>query len=124
MRELKFRVWGVGASETICALSTTVGDGGKCALTVLEPSTGVIFEQYTGLKDMNGRGIYEGDILQAEKTHVREFRRVAGFRHGQFGFDGKYDATLWFPLSGPGSVGKWFVIGNIHENPELLEGPR
>lgn len=116
MRELKFRQWHEHSRRWKLFTLPDVSSG---YAFVLEGDT---IEQYTGLKDTKGKDIYEGDILQSDRTRVREFRRVVGFRHGQFGFEGQHDATLWFPLSGHGSVGKWFVVGNIHETPELVGG--
>ena len=82
-------------------------------------------EQYTGLKDKNGKEIYEGDIVE-EDIEV-----------GDDDIDGEYryqvvwdEETLCWSLSpNYGAIHKdlWEtnlsreVIGNIHENPELLE---
>jgi uncharacterized phage protein (TIGR01671 family) len=89
------------------------------------------FMQYTGLKDKNGREIYAGDIVQWPSNLVgRRERRIKDLGvieydsrnlgywlkrvNGGDGFTGT--VNLW---QGAVMVGE--VIGNIYENPELLE---
>lgn len=74
--------------------------------------------QFTGLLDKNGKEIYEGDILAvtgvSERLEVRFVRGVFAFL-----YNGNLDDEC--PLNAPTHccVG---VIGNIHDNPELLKG--
>lgn len=76
--------------------------------------------QYTGLKDNNGKEIYEGDILTAhdEKPLYIEFSD----KHSAFCFVDKFDpygTTLY--TTNDLHWGEFEVIGNIYDNPELLE---
>ena len=74
--------------------------------------------QYTGLKDKNGREIFEGDIVrhglfkQDYKMIVRYREESAAFMFGdkRTGFSFSSDQTKYLE-----------IIGNVHENPELLE---
>lgn len=73
--------------------------------------------QFTGLYDKNKREIYEGDILEVqgmqEKIEVR-------FVRGVFAFLWNGDLDKEAPINAP--TQEWAeVIGNIHDNPELLK---
>lgn len=77
--------------------------------------------QYTGLKDKNGKEIYEGDIL-SDNTLPRVVawgsRSNTTYGHG----DSTTELNIGFKFSSWGSrVGSIEVIGNIYENPELIE---
>ncbi len=80
--------------------------------------------QYTGLEDKNGRRIFEGDIISAVLTggNYKDFRwpnkRVV-FHAGCFTlYDGRHE---YIPLASYAPTVAFEVIGNIDDNPELLE---
>lgn len=73
-------------------------------------------QQYTGLKDKNGKEIYEGDILEGSLGTTIEIYWHDEF--AQFLSRTKSSSGL-----GIGNTSSWEIIGNIYENPELLSTP-
>ena len=90
--------------------------------------------QFTGLTDKNGKKIFEGDILKFTDTNA-EYEWIGKVEFGNpnaeynWGFQLVYisgtkpntDILLWFDMEETGAYSE--VIGNIHDNPELLENP-
>lgn len=76
--------------------------------------------QYTGLKDKNGKEIFEGDIL----LYLRKSKRIVSYKNGAFiRYYGNYNEYLLYDsFIEDGYLTDYEVIGNIYENPELLEG--
>ncbi|MBV1560903.1 hypothetical protein J0O81_14355 [Listeria monocytogenes] len=107
----------------------------KCTLCVDWYSfDDVVLMQYTGLKDKNGKKIFEGDVVTAFSNINKYTDSFAGDVEPTFCFtsivyDGACFKTTYkgepsYVLNQNGSslVKHTEVIGNIHENPELLEG--
>lgn len=106
-------------------------DDGKNGIELIDEEAHLM--QYTGLHDKNGREIYEGDIVRVQET-MDNGRIVcleavsAVVWNGQLGcwcchgeFDGNLaDYAAGTMLNAMGNICE--VIGNIFENPELLEG--
>jgi uncharacterized phage protein (TIGR01671 family) len=75
----------------------------------------VVLMQYTGLKDKSGKEIYEGDIIDIKKGQGEHHKNVVvEYEAGAFKMNGVTPLYLVKPLKGE-------VIGNIYENPELLD---
>jgi uncharacterized phage protein (TIGR01671 family) len=86
-------------------------------------------EQYTGLKDRNGKEIYKGDIVRFHQFLFDEYAEVEHEMICEIGFD-EYGLELIIddiekggPLACMYGVHEesFEIIGNIHENPELSE---
>lgn len=79
--------------------------------------------QYTGLTDNNGKRIFEGDVVEAyDDAYVNGFAEVKGkvfFNYGSFDInveDVGYASLYAYETE------NIEVIGNIHDNPDLLKG--
>lgn len=110
MREIKFRAFADSEMTRSFVLKDDYKAIGYYA------ARGFPIMQYTGLHDKNGKEIYEGDILSGDG------RWIVIFEYSQWGLDclEKERRHEWLPFD-ECDIEKCEVIGNIHDNPELLE---
>jgi len=85
----------------------------------LSEQNDLILLQYTGLKDKNGKEIYEGDVIRVKSLYETDepvdCNAKVLFRDGSFRTD--FHDSL---LNMAGKNGEIEAIGNVYENPELI----
>jgi hypothetical protein len=109
MRELKIRAWDAHNNKMIMPGHFSLEDQKTYKISF----SGMDLMQYTGLKDKNGKEIYERDIFKDDDWWVE--KATVEFVNGIFGFwsDGKEE---FIPLFGCKNIE---VIGNIYETKEV-----
>lgn len=118
MREIKFRMWDKEIKEMLDNEELQQKDSDEwcvynCITTENGNDGGIVFMQYTGLKDKNGKEIYEGDILS---DHV--FNYIVVFYAGAWCLKLSIASSSWYSLYPVACQRE--IVGNIYENPELL----
>lgn len=117
MKQLKFRAWEKSLKEIIPVYNINFEAEMINTETAWRDFNEVELMQYTGLKDKNGKEIYEGDIVNVnyyggtpryEKVH---FYTVGGF----IGFHPFTDDGYHWPSH------LCEIVGNIYQNPELIK---
>ena len=138
MRIIKFRAWrtdekymvtsDVGALTALRNCSGNKGLAEQAGFSNIDNQPNpdkFILMQYTGRKDINDKEIFEGDIVSFDDCTSTE----SGYcERGCIGVVEWCDETVSFEVSNRLSAESYevldecVVIGNIYENPELLEG--
>lgn len=125
MREIKFRAWSKRRNKWVSPM-TSFSFVTADLTTEFKDTEEIAYSQYTGLKDKDGKEIYEGDIVK--------FNPCAPYPLDNNLEDGQMGTIVFFlseflvkPLNDDGpnfilnELGDWVVIGNIYENKELLD---
>lgn len=120
MKEIEYRAWDIARKVMMYAGCEKNWRGDKDewygdnvgmvldAIKDVQKRENVILLQYTGLKDKHGKKIFEGDILKVVSGNkIVKYEAATGF-FGEI-IDGENPSYC-------------DVIGNVYENPELLEG--
>lgn len=114
MKEIKFRAWFGDKMIKPMSLQKMIHQkDNTIPLKVLEKE--IKFMQYTGLKDKNGVLIFESDIVT---TPYRNTNGYIYYSAPSFGLKDKIGICTDFTWE---DFNEFEVIGNIYENPELLE---
>lgn len=125
-KEIKFRAWDkrskiylYNVQNTYDTLSGLVkADYDKVCFSDFLNDKQYDVEQYTGMKDVNGKEIYEGDILKVKIEDSWQTAVPQLVKH-------IWDPHVWMAKSDPCyAVQEMIVIGNAHTNPEWLEVDR
>lgn len=127
MREIKFRAWIKTGIETYDYVKPMTIEqmihSKKSTFSLKQLNDLVDFEQFTGLKDVNGKDIYEGDIIVSKPNEPKyEPLKIGAVKRSKTRAGWCYrTATDEYSIWTSGKYRTYEVIGNVHANPELLE---
>lgn len=129
MREIKFRAWDKEDKQMFNVImiawpqgreirTIVSGKGGSCPDPILM--------QYTGIKDKNGKEIYEGDVVTYPNPLCKGEVKFGEYEFGDYDTYQKgcgfYIDAVERSSCGAFKGNDIEIIGNIYSNPELLKG--
>lgn len=120
-KEIKFRAWDKKKMINWEELLKYYSDGGSDydLHAIFSGDEHLELMQYTGLKDKNGKEIYEGDIVRCDENVANTFG-IDVVSEVKYIMGSFYAGTTTFYLVNTNGVYRGEIIGNIYENPELL----
>lgn len=131
-REIKFRIWLPHLKTFGNPLEVVISFDGKVygftrptindsrllvEISQLKELRDCVVQQYTGLKDSKGKEIFEGDIIQLEGS---PYKYEVVWNRWQWGIDSKGIVAEFIQGFTNAVEDRAIVVGNIFENPELL----
>lgn len=134
-KEIKFRLWSKIGKKFIETdnpdLDFVINNNGYLysieycyGETCILPQMDIEVLQFTGLQDRNGKEIYEGDIIKYNFPYDGRLKHISPVTYletqASFGIKDIYGNEI--PLYRITANNYFEVVGNIYENPELLEG--
>ena len=125
MREILFRgkanaLWIYGDLYHLNDGRVTIRKDGELYPYEVIPET---VGQYTGLEDKNGKSIFEGDIVAGALTWLEKRKNgLVAFKDGSFGLTWYRGGIEQFNAFTSMCNVEYEVVGNIHDNPDLLKG--
>ena len=120
MREVLFRAWNEKEHKFYYFKDGRYYSDAECKHCISEricrEFTWRNAEHVTTEEDCNGVKIFEGDIIENDEIDGQGFGEVFQFSDGNWCFDTWCSSAISLAQRGHGSE----VIGNIHDNPEIL----
>jgi len=134
MIEIKFKAWDKNNKKMYLPDNIEVSIAPDNFITVCDINTGMVviqpefveLLQYTGLKNKNGKEIYQGDIVDKKYYNLTVSDGIGVVEMGQGADSDGYNNGEWYGWKAGGSslfdvCKECAVVGNIYQNPELLK---
>ena len=130
-RELKFRVWDI-ESKTWCELECVIGSN----YDIVNDPDKFIIQQFTELYDKNKKSIYEGDIVNVQRSFTHPYVKDGKIDYKTIDGGLEVGQVIWWEVEAAFLIAykgyddmddfrylsySYEVIGNIFEHSELLK---